>query len=497
LSRDRARLDPQVGRSKVLERRTISVGVFWRLVEVAGAEILAFAAFTISARLLLPEEFGTVALASLFVMTGQLLLHQGLGEALIQAEDIDDSHFSSAFWANVGLGALVAVGFFLIADPIAALLDEPNFAPVLHALAPTLLLFGASGIYQARLRRSLRIQGFAMASIASTLAGGIVAVTLAALGYGVWSLVAQQWTYATISLAVFAFYNGWLPSPAIGPGHLEKLGRFGGLVVVSALLRFAMRRLDLLILGYFVSTTQVGFYFLANRLMFSAGMLTYYSIQQIGLPVLSRLTNEPGRHQEALHNTLRWVSLVCLPTLIGMGSVADVLVPLVFGHEWIGSIWPFQILCGFSIFYALALMAGQILLSVRQAGLFLKLAAVNVLLFLVAVTLAAPHGIAAAALAGGLANMIAVPAYLLVLRQKVDLSFKRFFADQWPIWLATAAMSLSMQTFIHLAGGHLPLFLELVIAIALGGAVFLLLMLLISYDDVKDIYTSVAEMCSR
>ncbi|MGI9434350.1 MAG: lipopolysaccharide biosynthesis protein [Geminicoccaceae bacterium] len=474
-------------------RRQIAKGAVWRIIEVMGAEFFAFGAFIISARLLLPAEVGIVAQATLFIMVGQLMLHQGLGEALIQADDVGTAHFSSAFWVNLAVGTTAALALFTLATPAATLLSEPQLAPVLRALAPTLILFSASGIYQAKLRRELRLRGFAMASVSASLAGGLMAVTLAWHGYGVWSLVAQQWAYASISLLVFALSCGWLPQLSITWDHVRTLGSFGGLATTSALLQFAMRRLDLLILGYFVPTVQIGFFSVANRLMLSAGMLTYYSVQQIGLPVLSRLAHDPARHRLAINNTLRLLSLICLPTFIGLAVIADPLISLALGNRWQGAVAAFQLLSTFAIFYALALISGQILLSAGFAKLFVQLSAINVAMFLTGVTLAAPFGIEAAAIAGGVANMLALPAYVVALQRKFGFRVLHALKEQWPIWIATAAMAVVVLGWSHLMKSQLSEFGLLAGGILGGGLTFITIMLFLSYEDVKEIYASFSQ----
>lgn len=478
----------------VHERRDIAKGAVWRTIEVIGAELFAFAAFIISARLLLPSEVGIVAQAALFIMTAQLILHQGLGEALIQSDETDSEHFSSAFWLNLAIGTAAALLLIAISGLVGRLLGEPDLPPVLRALAPTLILFAASGIYQAKLRRALQFRGFAFASVSASLSGGFVAVALAWHGYGVWSLVAQQWTYAAMSLTVFAASSAWLPSLSLHWNHVRKLGRFGGLATISAFLQFAMRRLDLLIIGIFLTSAQAGFFSVANRLMLSAGMLTYYSIQQIGLPVLSRLAHDREAHLEAISRTLRLVSILCLPTLIGMALVADILIPLALGEKWQGSVLPFQILSAFGIFFALSLISGQILISAGHPGQFVRLSLTNVGIFLGAVTLAAPYGLVPAALAGGIANMLALPIYGLALRRTLGLDLRRCARDQWPIWIATSMMVVVVMIWSHLASGFIGDVPILVGRVLAGGGTFLIVMLLLSYDDVKEIYGSFAEM---
>lgn len=475
-------------------RQQIAKGAFWRVIEVVGAEFFAFGAFIISARLLLPSEVGVIAQATLFIMTAQMILQQGFGEALIQSDEVGPKHFSSAFWANLMIGVIAALVIMLIAGPIAAFLEEPLLVDVLRALAPILVLFAAVGIYQAKLRRDLLLRGFAFASVFASLSGGIVAVAMAWSGFGVWSLVAQQWTYASVSLAVFAYFSGWLPSFFIAKDHVRTLGAFGGLTTMSALLQFSMRRLDLLILGYFLPTLQVGFFSVANRLMMSAGMLTYHSIQQIGLPVLSRLAHDPIAHRQAINRTLRLVSLICLPTMIGLALIADPVIPMTLGEKWIGSIGPFQALCAFAIFYAMAYMIGQILISAGLAGTYVRLSAVNVVMFLSAVILAAPHGTVAAAVAGGVANLLALPLYFVVLKTKLGINLWQCLASQWSIWIAAGIMIITVLSWSHLAKEQLSAIWLLVGSITTGGITFIAVLLLLSYEDVKEACGSFSEI---
>lgn len=475
-------------------RRQIAKGAVWRVIEVVGAEVFAFSAFIISARLLLPNEVGVVAQATLFIMMAQMILQQGFGEALIQSDEVEASHFSSAFWANLAIGLAAAMVIIFVAGPIASFLDEPLLKDVLRALAPILILFAALGIYQAKLRRALLLRGFAFASVFASLSGGIVAVILAWQGYGVWSLVVQQWTYASVSLAIFAYCSSWLPSFFVAKDHITKLGAFGGLTTITALLQFSMRRLDLLILGYFLPTLQVGFFSVASRLMMSAGMLTYHSIQQIGLPVLSRLAHDPNAHREAINKTLRLVSLICLPTLVGLALIADPIIPLALGEKWIGSIGPFQMLCAFGIFFAMTHIIGQILVSAGLAGTFVKLAAANVVVFLSAVLVAAPYGTVAAAIAGGMANLFALPLYIIALRNKLGLNTRQCFHDQWPIWIATGTMVVTVLSWSHFAREELSALWWLVGSIGTGGITFIAVLFMLSYEDVKEAYGNFSEI---
>ncbi len=469
----------------------IKHGVIWRMVEVAGTQFFSFCSFLILTRLLAPEHFGVIALSTILILIAQLILNEGVGEALIQREDIDVSYFSSALWINIILAGMAASVLILASDAIAAAFSEPRFGPVLRAVAPILLLYAVSGILQAKLRRDLQLKAFAIATILATISGATVAAVMALRGYEVWSLVGQQWAFAIVSTVMFALCAAWLPKFFISMDHVRRLAGFGANTMGSAILRFSLRQIDVLFLGFFLSSKQVGLYFLGTRILSTVGQLTYYSIQKIGLPVLSRLQHDRAKHHAAIISTLTLTCMVCLPIYFGLAMTADLLIPLVFGVEWTGSVQPFQILCLFSIFYAFSLIANQVLLSVDRSAIVLRLSILNALVFVAAVAYAAPMGIAATALAGGVANMAVVPVYLIMIRRHLSVDLVSLGRDVMPIWTAAFVMVGGLLVTRHYLLDSLAAPWALILSILLGAGLFCLVIFLLCRDYADGMITLV------
>jgi PST family polysaccharide transporter len=460
--------------------------------EVCGSEALAFGSFIVLARLLAPADFGIVSQATLMVMGAQLVLQQGLPEALVQRQGLAESHFDSAFWANLTLGGGIMAMFLAGAPLIASALDEPRLAQVLRWLSPTLLMFAASRIVLARLRRHLQFQGLLYMNVAATAAGAATGIVMALAGFGLWSLVAQQWAYAFAGLVIGWTFCRWRPMFRLVRGHIREFWTFSRFTILEAVLAFCARRLDLLILGLFWPAAEIGYYFLANRLLFSAGMMTYYSIGQLGLPILSKLTNDPEAFREAIYRMAKLVSLSCLPTLIGLALIAPMLVPLTFGAEWSASIAPFQALSALSVFYALNLSIGQIMLAAGYARECAMLSALSVVLFLLAVGIAAPHGITAAAFAGGIANMLVLPAYLLSLKRLFGIDLGRLLRDQAPLWAASLGMVVGVLWCQQAVDADLGPWPALILSTTVGAGIFIAVMAAMALADLRDIYLSFA-----
>ncbi len=424
--------------------RRVAAGAAWRFVEAFGGEGLSLLVFVVMARLLVPADFGVVALAGVLIAACQVLLSGALPDAVVQGETLSRRRLSTAFWGNLGLGIGLMLLVMGLALPLAAVFAEPGLAPVLMALAPILPVTAAASILQARFVRRLAFKTITQRVLLATTMGGLVGLGLAATGAGVWALVALQFAAMTTGLVVLVLADPWRPKLVVDRGEALALARFTLPLLGTHLTRFAGKKLDIALLGLFLPVAAVGHYFLATRVVFALGMATYYTIATLTLPVLARLKERPAALTEAAARTLWLTTALCLPAGLGVALVADPLVPLTFGPAWTPSILPLQLLAALGIFYAFGLITGQILVAADQPTLGLRLTLVNTAVFLLVVAAAAPFGLAAVALAGGLANALLLPAYLVALRRTISLDLAALARAQLPIWLAAGLMSAAV-----------------------------------------------------
>lgn len=447
--------------------RTVATSAAWRLVESIGGETMALIVFVVMARLLVPEHFGVVALAGVFIAAAQTILHQGLAEPVIRGDELGQARLTAAFWCNLGLGTGLMVFVMGAALPLAQLFAEPQLAPALAALALVLPLSAAGAILQARFQRRMAFKTIALRVLLANSIGGAVGLGLAFAGAGVWALVGLQLTGMATGVLVLVLADPWRPRLALDRAQARQLVRFALPVMGTHLAKFAGKKLDLAVLGLFVSATDLGHYFLATRLIFALGLATHYTVYSLTLPVLARLAAEPDALRSAASRTLWLTTALCLPAGLGLALVADPLVPLLMGAVWQPSVPPLQILAGFSIAYALALVAGQIMVAAGSPGLFLRLTLANTALFLIMVAVAAPWGLAAAALAGSLANVLMLPTHLIAMKRTVGLAPKAVLRDQLPVWLAAGMMALAILAVRAVAAealGPLPFLALLIVA---------------------------------
>ena len=470
--------------------RAVARSALWRLAEVVGGETVALIVFIALARLLAPEAFGVVALAGVVISLGQLLLQQGLGEALIQGPTIHETRFATAFWCSLGLGTLLMLIVIALAVPVGVLVGDDNLGAVLLVLPLVLPIGGAAAVIQAKLLRRMAFKVVALRVLAATTVGGIAGLGIAIAGGGVWSLVGLQITSLVVGLIVLLAADPQLPKLVFDRREARSLVRFALPVMAAHLAKLAGTKLDIAFLALFVTTRSVGYYFLAARLIFALGLATQYSVNLLALPVLSRLLADPVAFRAAAARTLWLTVATCLPAGLGLALVAEPLVVIVFGATWTPSVPPLEILASMSIFSALGLISGQILIASGKPALFLRLTIANTALFLILVALAAPHGLAAVALAGGIANALMLPAYLLVLGRCIGLKIGTLLKDQLPLWSAAVVMVLSVLTAdAWLLDGAAPM-ARLLGIIAVGLVSYTAALWLFAGDTIRDLVVS-------
>ncbi|HSH22200.1 MAG TPA: oligosaccharide flippase family protein, partial [Candidatus Caenarcaniphilales bacterium] len=212
--------------SGALQRR-VTRGLTWTIIDAWGRQLLGLVVFVVLTRLLDPVDFGLVALAAVFVAFVQILVDQGLGDALVQRRELTRAHIDTAFWVSLTTGAVLAVVGIVLAIPIAAFLGQPALQPLLQVLSLTFVLTALNSVQVALLRRELAFRSLALRTLVAIAGGGAVGITLAYLDFGPWALVGQQLGQAVLAVLVLWRTSPWRPTRQVSRTHFRELFSFG------------------------------------------------------------------------------------------------------------------------------------------------------------------------------------------------------------------------------------------------------------------------------
>ena len=423
---------------------------FWRAVETAGSEGLSFLLFVVMARLLIPEDFGLVALASSIVLSFQCLLQFGIPESLIQKASLTQANIKSAMSASLMLGIALFMLAGLLAYPLSLALARPEFPPIFLALASVLVLQSLSFPLHGLLRRALDLKSIAIRTLVATTTGGVVAILLARADYGPWALVAQQLTVAGVGLLMLLRVSKVKPWPfSFEWASFQPLISVARSFMVGQFATQSARKLDAVVLGLFLGNHEVGIYFLVTRLIQAAQTISQFSIGEISMAVLSRLQHDPRRMRDGIRRALRLTGFACLFLFGGLALVSPSFVPALFGPAMSDAAEPLRILALFATAGALISTSVHVLVAAGGNLASARLAVIASLVQLAAVAIAARYGMISLVIGIGIAQVLMViPAFALV-KQRSGLALTTLVTDQLVItagfacawWLGFTLMS--------------------------------------------------------
>ena len=375
------------------------LGMRWSAIQSWGSQAGSLVVFLVLARLLAPEAFGLLALANVLYTGATLLGELGLGQALVQREDLAPDHLDTAFWVQLGTGVALTLLFVVASGPLAGAFGQPELGPVLRVLALGLVVHALGKAPEALMRRRFAFRALAVSAVVGVVASGVVAVPMALRGLGVWSLVGQQLTYEVVSVGVLFVSSDWRPRLACSRRRFRELFDFGSSVLAFQLLNHAARRTDHFLVGYFLGEVALGFYAVARRVLTVMGQVLSSSVRQVALAAFSRMQADRERLRLVVVQGSALAALVAFPVFLGTAAVAPELVPLLFGAQWMEAVPLIRVLTLAGVVGAVSGLLEMVLLATGRPDLRLRLGALNVVFSLLACLAAVRFGLLAVAIA--------------------------------------------------------------------------------------------------
>lgn len=318
------------------------------------------------AALLGPEAFGVIALATIYMVLVEFLVRQGIVQAVIQRQDLDDEHLDAAFWMTMGTAALLGAFTLVFADLWADINDAPSLRPLLMALSGMALFQAMWQVPTAILQRELDFRRSEVPLNIGTAVGGAVGVVAALLGAEEWSIVAQLYTYGVVGTVLLYRATSWRPRFRFSRGAARDLFAVSSGALLATLGSFFAQRADSLLLGVFFGPLALGLYRLGARFVQLVINVTAASLGRVALAVLSREKGGPEAYGRQLRQQLLGLNLMVFPAL-GILLACSRSIVLIFGDEWEPAGPTLQVLCLAGLSQAVVLFCSPILQSLGKA----------------------------------------------------------------------------------------------------------------------------------
>ncbi|HTB21443.1 MAG TPA: lipopolysaccharide biosynthesis protein [bacterium] len=306
----------------------------WSYLGACAKVVSSLGAGIVLARLLGPQPFGQIAVATVLVGLGMLLADSGFGVWLIQRPTIQPRDIEIALTFQLCFGLILTAGTFFGADQLAGLFQKPEIAPVFRALSPVYTLQALGQVPASVLRRGMRHKNVQIAQIVSYVLGYLfVGVSMAAEGFGVWSLIAAQLCQSLANLVLLAYVSRIRWRLRFEKPPKDFFG-FGGSVLASNIINWGIESVDMLLVSRFYGLVDTGLYNRSQALVENPVSLLVGNLQQVSVTTYARAAHKPQAVGRTLKAVLGLLALVVFPICLAAAAVPSTLVLGVLRSDW-------------------------------------------------------------------------------------------------------------------------------------------------------------------
>ncbi len=454
------------------------------MLERICAQAVTFVVTVVLARLLMPDEFGLIAIVNVFVAVVDILITSGFSLALIQKKETDELDFSTAFYASLVLAAILYVIFFFCAPWIAGLYKNELLIPLIRVTGIKFFISAVNCVQQAYVSRQMIFRKFFFATFFGTVVSGVVGITLALNRAGVWALVAQLLTNPFIDTIILFITVKWHPRLLFSLERLKALFNYGWKIMCSYLAGTFFNRLSNLVVGARYSPTQLGFYNQGERLPgLVTGSITS-TLESVLFPAISKYQDDREKMKASVRRSVSLGNYILMPMLFGLAAVSDRLVILLLGQKWAMAIPYVQIFCIQGITLLLSSINLQIIKACGRSDILLGIEFIKKPVLLGVIILAARVSPLFLALCVALYAYFALFVDAFPNKKLIDYTFWEQLWDVKYSFLLSAIMGLAVWGLGKL-GSTLGLvdWLVLVFQIAAGIIIYVLLSMLFKNKD--------------
>ncbi len=340
---------------KEINNRIIINNTIWKFAERILAQLVSLVVSIILARLLLPNDYGIVSMVIIFITIANVLVTSGIPSSLVQKADADAKDFSSVFFFNVALSIVLYLILFVVAPYIAIFFEMELLTNVLRVLGLQIILNGVKSVIHSFIAKKFLFKKYFLSTLVGTVVSGVVGITMAYNGFGVWSLVAQYLTNSLIDTIILWFTVKWRPTWTFSIKRIWSLLSFGWKMLVEGLANTIIGELRNFIIGKVYTSEDLAFYNKGQQFPKIIVTNISSSISSVLFPAVAAIQDDKERVVALLRKSIRLTSFIVFPILTGLGVVAPQFISVLLTDKWLETVPFLQIAC-----FTFALQIGMI-----------------------------------------------------------------------------------------------------------------------------------------
>ena len=467
-------------------KHTAVQGILWSSIERFSVQGIQFVIMIIMARLLTPEDYGLIGMLVIFLAISQSLIDSGFSQALIRKQNRTEVDNSTVFYFNIAVGFVLYLLFYIAAPWVAEFYGLPQLTLVMRVVCLGILFNSLAVVQRALLTVKIDFKTQAKASLIAVAISGILGVTLAYTGFGVWALVCQQLVNLGINTLLLWLFSKWKPLRTFSWQSFRELFSFGSKLLASGLLDTTYSNIYPIVIGKVFSAGDLGHYTRAHQFSVFPSSNVTGVLQRVTYPVLCSIQNDIDRLRGVYRKFLKLSAFVIFPLMTGLAAVSFPFVRLVLGEKWMFCAELLQIICFSMMWYPIHAINLNLLQVQGRSDLFLRLEIIKKVLGVTILCVTVPLGLKAMCLGGVASSILCLVINTYYTGKLIQVGFKTQMCDLFP----TLVVSLLMFAIVLLLQWMTEnLYVQLLGGVFLGGFFYWVVTRIFRFQELEELFS--------
>ena len=467
-----------------LKTKTLK-GTLWSGVERFSVQGIQFLVMIVMARVLTPEDYGLVGMLAIFIAISQSLVDSGFSQALIRKLDRTETDNSTVFYFNIAVAVCIYIILFLSAPLIADFYNEPELVSLTRVVCFSIVIDSPVVVQRALLTSRIDFRTQARATLPGAIISGIVGISLAYSGFGVWSIVAQQLTNVAVTAVLLWILSRWRPSFVYSWKTFKELFSFGSKLAASGIIERTYRYAYLIVIGKIFKAADLGYYTRAQQFADFPSSNLSSVIQRVTFPVLCSIQNDDEKLRSIFIRFLRITAFVVFTLMMGLAGVARPFINVILGEQWEYAGVLLQIICFSFMWYPVQAINLNLLQVKGRSDLFLKLEICKKIIGVLILVITIPYGLVAMCYGSIVTSIIELIINAFCTGKLINIGFLKQMRELLPTMAYSFSMFFIVLYVVNIVPGNIA---SLFAGIAVGMVYFFLITTCTHSRDIRELF---------
>ena len=470
---------------KSLKEKATS-GMLWSAVDRVLANIGQLVIAIVLARILMPEDFGLVAMLYVFLAMSNVFISSGMGSALIQRINVTDLDRSTVFVFNLTVSSIFYIVLFLSSSAIATFYAMPQLELLTKVLGLQLIINAFGIVQRAHLEKQMDFKALAKISILALVVSGSASIAAALYGWGVWALVLQALVNASLTSFGLHLLSTKRVSLAFSKKSFKSLFGYSSKLLAAGLYAQGLQQITSLAIGKFYLASQLGFFTQAKKMSDTSSSTLSSILHKVTFPVLASLQGDKARMVSVYRRMIKMTAFITLPIMVLVALLAEPIVHLLLGEKWLATVPLLQWLAMAKMVTPISVINMNILNAIGRSDLFLKVDLSKFPIIAIALIVATPISVEAIAIGLFITSALSYFVNAYMPKKLFGYGSLEQLKDMIAIIISTAIMAALVYGALQF---DLSPVLKLILGLLVGTLTYIGSAYILKIDELKEIFS--------